>query len=287
MSYTFGASDNNSISATTLASLGATGNRVIYAGWFYPTTLTAGRNYFSFGNAASGIAVNTDTTELRLRQLRTTTTGEYTTTGAGITTNKWFFIAAYAAGLSSPASEFWQAWIGTEESPPAAVTTTPTVSPAGSMTSSTNLIMGNSGTSGAAAQAFQGDIASFMRILSSTNSADNAALIPTANYLSPTASELSLMLDTIILPLWTNGSIGQIVRSQGVYSLVSEINIFDLSTFGNPFYRFQPQNASANTAAMQFNGTPAPVFTANNPGRPVPTLKSIMQPHGGVGSRFL
>jgi hypothetical protein len=153
MAYTFGAATSNSVVANSGISAGANSTAYLVGGWFYPTTLTAGRRYWALGGV-TGLDVGTTTSQIRLTTDRVTTDALTTHATAGITTGKWWFIAVLAAIGSSGIPQVCF-WVGDENQPPLGLIVAPSNGGSGNGTSSTNWTIGNlnAGTS-----SFQGDI---------------------------------------------------------------------------------------------------------------------------------
>lgn len=154
MAYTFGGATGDDITLTTTGSAGGSAQTVLACGWFYPTTLTATRGYWSCGNTF-GAEVDTTTSELRMKTQNATTGGVWTTTGAGITTNKWWFIAWLFSCNNTGPTHAWRVWVGSIDAVPALVTVNNGTAPVGNFTGSTSRTVGNKGTG---TLAFQGDI---------------------------------------------------------------------------------------------------------------------------------
>lgn len=135
-----------SISASASTSIG------VFGGWFLPSALTAGRYYWSAGNVF-GSRVATTTSELEMLSANATTGGLWTTTGAGITTDTWRYIAWLYALNNTGVVGNWRVWVGTFENAPQPVTVTQTTAPVGTFTGSTAANIGNNALSGSAIQA--------------------------------------------------------------------------------------------------------------------------------------
>jgi len=153
MAYTFGAATGDDITWVGTNTAFATNRLTLVCGWWYPTTLTATRGLWSFGNVA-GAEIDTTTSELRLRT-DNTTDGQWTTTGVGLTTNTWTFLAFMASCNNTGPAAAWRVWTATIDTFPTEVTVTSAVAPVGNFTGSTSFTVGNKGTG---TVAFQGDI---------------------------------------------------------------------------------------------------------------------------------
>lgn len=203
MPYTWGAAISDA--ATVLTSFGSTASAYLFTGWFYPTTLTAGRYYTSLGsNAATanyGIRVGTTTSTLQMASA-TGTPGLWTATAdtilfpSGITTNNWWFIAVACSITTTPAVAY-RAWLGTVDIPPAPMTVVNNTAPAG-LNGSGNIIIGN--TTGVAA-AFQGDIATITYWQNNTSTVTTPLGIATGGTI--TNDEATFLENTFLFPIWT------------------------------------------------------------------------------------
>lgn len=195
MSYTFGGGTGNDIVYTTALALGADNTTCLVAGWWYPTTLTATRGYWSAGNIF-GAEVDTTTSEIRLRT-DNTTDGQWVTSGAGIVTGKWHFLAFLAATENTTVAGAWRVWVGTADTRPTRITPTVAVSRSGNYTGSTSFYLGNKGTS---TLSFQGDIGWAFVGVASTVGVNSPFYIGTSGVISDT--EAQLVEDRWITPLW-------------------------------------------------------------------------------------
>ncbi len=197
MAYTVGAGTGDDIAFSTGTTLGADNRSCFVCGWWYPTTLTATRGYWSAGNTF-GAEVDTTTSELRLRT-DNTTDGQWTTTGANITTNKWWFLAFLNATENTGVLSPWRVWVGDVENPPVAVTVTNATAPAGNFTGSSACVIGNKGTG---TLAFRGDVG--WSVFIATDS---------ASHLSVTGVNTTGVIDadveyrayqSLVLPFWSS-----------------------------------------------------------------------------------
>lgn len=153
MSYTFGGATADDITGTTVFVSGADNGSCLVCGWWYPTTLTATRGYWSCGNTF-GAEVDATTSEIRMRT-DNTTDGQWLTSGAGITTNKWWFLAFLSATENTTVAGAWRVWVGDADNPPAEKTVTNPTARSGNYTGNSNFYLGNKGTG---TLAFQGQI---------------------------------------------------------------------------------------------------------------------------------
>lgn len=201
MSYTFGASDFDDISGT-LAQIGASATACLVGGWYYPTTLTAGRGYWSAGNF-TGAEVAPTTSEIRIKSDNVTTDGVWDTSGAGVATNQWHFMMLMGSFLSTGPAVDWRAWLGIGLDPPQEISLTQVTAPAGNCSGSTSMICGSKGPS--SALAFQGEVGQmwWLRCTTSTTAASRS-LIPSATGGVITAEEAQYVYETMVLPMWRN-----------------------------------------------------------------------------------
>ncbi len=153
MAYTVGAGTCDDIAFSTGTSLGADNGSQFVCGWWYPTTLTATRGYWSAG-ATFGAEVDGTTSEIRMRT-DNTTDGQWVTSGAGITTDKWWFLAWLNASENTTVAGAWKVWVGDLQNPPVSVTVTNPTVRSGNYTGSSSCVIGNKGTG---TLAFQGGV---------------------------------------------------------------------------------------------------------------------------------
>jgi hypothetical protein len=153
-SYLFGGASTDDVTFTAEEQLTRDNASWLVAGWWYPSTLTAGRGYWSAGDICSA-RVDTTTSEIRLVFDGATTDGEYTTSGLGMVTDLWQFLAFFGAMESSGNLAGLRVWRATVNDYPAILTPSEVVAPAGNWASSAALTLGNIGTGSAA---FQGNI---------------------------------------------------------------------------------------------------------------------------------
>lgn len=133
-----------------------------------------------------------------MRTANATTGGVYTTSGAGIATNTWWFIAwIWSLSNTGPVGN-WRVYVGTLTTPPTEVTVTTTTSPVGNLTGNTTMTIGNTTAN---STAFQGDIG-VCSLLStgSTGATVNPLGIAAATGL--TQGEADQVLRSYITPMW-------------------------------------------------------------------------------------
>lgn len=253
MAYTFGGGTGDDITFTAPTSTGGNGIEGFVAGWWYPTTLTATRGYWSAGNVF-GAEVDTTTSELRLRT-DNTTDGQWTTTGAGITTNKWWFLAfLYTCNNTGPAAA-WRVWIGDENTAPVVQTPAVAVAAVGNFTGSTSRTIGNKGTG---TVAFQGDIGWFLCL-------SNAGLSTTQSPFGIlTNGALGVDQETrtesrFVMPLWSGRFPIQNYALGSLTAAFSAVHVpLELPSYG----RVWSSSTSPNPLALTINGA---TYTQNEP----------------------
>lgn len=203
MARTIGAATNNRYNWVSVAAVGGNLNATLFAGWFLPTTLTAGRGYWSAG-ATTGLEVGTTTSEVIGRSQATTANSVYISSGAGIVTGQWTFIAHYIDSTNTgPNADQWL-WIGDIQKPPAEVTFTQTTAPTGTFTSQTTIVIGNKGAAGTVA--FQGDVGNCFCAIQSTSVGGPFNLSgygPAGKTATDFANERDFLLKSFVLPWWS------------------------------------------------------------------------------------
>lgn len=219
MPLTFGAATSDNVALALFSNVGATGQAMFFGGWFYPTTLTAGRCYMSFvGSNPSlsySVKVAATTSALQLGSNTGTTAGVWSATAdstlfpSGITTNNWWFIAGLATVVTGPTIT-WKAWLGDANTAPTAMTVTQTTAPVGVLGSTTTVCMGNDRlTAASPTVAFQGDIG-MVNVISGASGVNT--LLPIATPGSVSADEQALIEQTYVLPLWSGRALSRYPR---------------------------------------------------------------------------
>lgn len=221
MAYTFGAAGSDDMTWQIQNPTGGTTTSCVVCGWVYPTTLTAGRGYWGFGNTM-GAEIDTTTSELRLKSQRATANGEWTTTGAGLVTDAWKFLAVF--GSFTGASDGWMAWAGDELTRPQPLTITKAVAPSGSLTGSTNFYLGNKGTS--ATLAFEGDIGDHV-LYRSGMTATATHEFGISAYGTLTQASIDIVYERFVLPAW----LGDVFSLQAVHSHCGTTNNYEALAF--------------------------------------------------------
>ena len=153
MSYTFGGAATDDATSSTASNYGADNTSTLVCGWWYPTTLTATRGYWSAGNVF-GAEVDTTTSDIRMRT-DNTTDGQWLASPCNITTNKWWFIAWLNASENTTVAGYWRVWVGDIDTRPVEVPVTNPTARSGNYTGNSTFYLGNKGTG---SLAFQGDI---------------------------------------------------------------------------------------------------------------------------------
>lgn len=222
MAWTVGAAGTDDMTWAIQNPTGGSTTSGVVAGWIYPTTLTATRGYWSFGNTM-GAEIDTTTSELRMKTQNGTTNGEHTTSGLGLAVNTWKFVALFFSVASG--SSGWAAWAGDENNAPVALTVTQAVAPVGSASGSTNFYLGNKGTS--ATLAFQGDIGNHVLYRSGMTAGATHEFGVTA-YGSPiTAASADIVYNRFVLPAWQ----GEVFSLQSVNSTFGTSNNYECLAF--------------------------------------------------------
>lgn len=164
-------------------------------GWWYPTTLTAGRALWSQGASLTNFAkIDTTTTQLRLVEDHTTD-GEWTTTDAGLVVNKWSFIAFLWTPLNAGGS--WRVWAGAVDAAPTELTVSVAVAAIGNLAGGgANLAVGNATGN----IPIQGDIAEFGYLIADVNTSHPPLFLAAAG--SITDAEADFAYRRFVLPAW-------------------------------------------------------------------------------------
>lgn len=204
MAYTFGGATSDDVTDGSLSSnIGASLTHVLVTGWFYPTTLTAGRGLWS-ASTVIGAEVAAATNEIVLRT-DNTTDGQWTTTGAGLTVDQWTFLAFLNSCNNSGPAAAWRVWSGTVEAPPVECSVAQDTAPVGNFAGSNNFTIGNKGTG---TVAFQGDIESVIvgQHTSSFTVDKTQNVLPIETAGTITQAEADMIYQRLVWPIW-NGEI--------------------------------------------------------------------------------
>jgi hypothetical protein len=200
MPYTFGGATGDDAWIAGNNGPGATSSCGLMIGWWYPTTLTATRVYWGLGTTSAlppKLLVDTTTSELRFMS-NNTTDGIWVSSGAGITTNRWWCIAlAYTFTDTGPAVD-WRLWIGNEVQSPVPISFSQSTAPVGNNTGTTRRVWGNEGSSGSSA--FQGDIGRGTFFQSASHVLGNMMTFRTAGAISDVEAEN--VYHRFVFPWW-------------------------------------------------------------------------------------
>lgn len=198
MAFTFGAATGDDITWTESGSAwGASGRSGLIAGWYLPTTLTAGRALWSVGAAHRAVIAAT-TTEIDLFFDRTTDT-QWTTTGLALAVDQWHFIAVLMNNFNTGVVTNFKVWRSVGTDIPTAVSVAVFTAGAGNATSSTIPTIGNASATGTVA--FQGDIGRFNFIV---GVAANAFIDNTNGSIGVEAERR--IFEDVVLPIWQGNS---------------------------------------------------------------------------------
>lgn len=197
MAYTFGAATGDDINWAAINTAGAGSRTQVVCGWWYPTTLTATRGLWSFGNVF-GAEIDTTTSELRLRT-DNTTDGQWTTSGVGLVTGSWKFLAFYSSTNNTGPAGAWRVWAGDVDTVPTEVTVSVATSPVGNFTGSTAFTIGNKGTG---TVAFQGDVGEVCYYLGGSTASATVHPFGHAAFGTITQAEADLVLDRFVMPAY-------------------------------------------------------------------------------------
>lgn len=271
MSRTYSAT-NNRYNFTVTPSIGANLTATLFAGWFLPTTLTAGRGYWSAGTV-TGLEVGTTTSEL-IGRTQSTTNGVYTSSGAGIAINNWYFIAHYIDATNTGPNSNQYLWIGTIEQAPVEVTFSQTTAPAGTFTGQTTCVIGNKGAAGTVA--FQGSVGNQFVAIQSTNTGGPFNLSgygPTGKSAPDIAAEKQFILNSFVLPWWS----GETFPDRGLNYAFSgaSVNLFTMYALA-----MDSGGATTQTTGLTFqSGAGVSPFLLSVSGTSVGTSRT---PRGGM-----
>ncbi len=200
MAATWGGTTGDDVNAATINNNFNDNTVQLIVGTFYPTTLTATRAYWGSGNNLNRAQIDATTSEIRVVLANATTPGQWLTTGAGITTNRWWFVAWLIACENTTVAGDIRVWVGNETQFPTEVTVTNPTPRSGNYTGSTNFCVGNAGATGTSA--FQGDIGwlSVVSCITATNAV--STLLPTAASGVITNGEADYVLRRWVIPFY-------------------------------------------------------------------------------------
>ena len=257
MAWQFGTPTNNRVQVSQIGT-GATLRTGLVAGWWKPTTLTAGRTYWSQGSIVSARIAAT-TSEMTLHT-DNTTDGLWTTSGAGVVVDQWQFLAFMLSTLNGTPSAAWRVWRGTNDIAPTEVTvvTPPTTAPAGNFTGTGTFTMGQLGSG---TVAFIGQLGSmFSMAKEGTVNAGSSLRGPlkTAAYGAITQDEANVVLERVIRPLWLGNKFPDDVWDTSIDGLATQYLVSFM-----PTEQAQPSPAVGASVRMicQLNSGPTNPMT--------------------------
>lgn len=250
MPYTFGAVNTDDISMPVVSAvIGPTVSGLLTC-WVYPTTITAGRAIFGFGNNIGRIAHSSTANEIDVILPTGGTDGTWTSSGLSLSTNTWRFLAIAWSAVAGPTMDV-KLWAGDGVNPPVAVTITQAVAPTGTFTSASTATIGSGAAS--VSIAFQGDLAQFDLFTTSTAAGANHPFGQSA-YGAFSAESEALLLSRFVLPLWEGRylrrNLGQIVNNTTSSQHIS----VDLTPLGAAYRLVQTTSANESVAALTVNG---------------------------------
>lgn len=199
MPYLMGGSTSDDV--TVASNTANPANSILYFGWWYPTTLTANNGYWGFQNTETRCTISPAATDrIRVVGQRATTDAVWDFQAAGVTVDKWWWIAVMMWGTST----IWNAplgWIGSETAPPSRLSATTVTAGSGNAQTGTagNISLGNTGASVTAA--FQGYVAEYGQILDNGPASDSSFYGIAAGG-STTAATLDFLSGWLMTPLW-------------------------------------------------------------------------------------
>lgn len=198
MAFTFGAATGDDITWTDSASAwGANLRSGVISGWYFPTTLIAGRALWSVGANHRAVIAAT-TTEINLFFDRTNDT-QWTTTGLGLAVGQWHFVAVLMNNFNTGVVTNFKVWRSVGTDIPTAVSVAVITAGTGTATSSTGPVIGN--VSGTGTVAFQGDIGRFDFIVETVAN----SLLGNTNGSIGVEAERRIYED-VVLPIWQGKS---------------------------------------------------------------------------------
>lgn len=240
MPYTFGAATSDYVSISPL-NVCSQNQITMVAGWFYPTTLTAGRVLWCTNAGSQNVLeIDTTTSQLRWTTAGGTTRGVYTVSGDPITTNQWHFIALVTSRTAS--AESLVVWQATETTPPKPMTITTVTPTAGSFVALLTFVIGNLSATGTTA--FQGDIGP-MSIIAASNQNNTGPLVTTSAQTIDQASQ-DVIQRFVIEPCWR----GQLDATQ-ITGSTNQSNAYQVG-FVDRTIRSVRRSAGASTMSTSF-----------------------------------
>lgn len=262
MSYTSGATAASDMTWALQASVGTASSTLLVCGWWKPTTLTAARAYFSFGNILTA-RVGTTTSEIEMISDHVTTDGVFTTSGAGMAVNGWHFLA-FLGNFGSATSD-WSLWKSTSvNEAPQLVTVTNTTAGSGTLTGNGTFYLGNTGNS--ATNAFQGQIGSCSLYVASASTLPNPFGITTYAPPIPAANE-EFIFREFVMPAF----LGRPFPGKGIHTAYPSWQMahIDMEGMAPRAHLWGNSSASPNAAVGTNNGLTfsqdRPPITVNAP----------------------
>lgn len=268
MPHTFGGASGDDINYSAQTAWVTTGRQHLVMAWYHPTTLTAGRVYFGNSNTV-GLRVGATTSELSFVIDHVTTDGVWDTSGAGITTDKWWFIAVYFTSFNTGPAADVVFWVGDVETAPQEISRTRTTAPAGNNTNNSVIAIGNQGSTGNVG--FQGDITNYLHVTDGT--LDTYSLFSQDVNGTIDANAKGQALRRFILPYWSgNWPDCFFLKSFGNNSLSADM-ILHGGTGVRVLYRYG-SGTTGNTYEypLTINGV-----TFSDNGAPRPTVQPLFR----------
>jgi hypothetical protein len=195
VAYNFSLSTDDVSWTESASTYGNTARSNLICGWWYPTALNATRCLWSVGTV-NRCAIATTTSEIDLF-LDRTTDSQHTTSGLGLVTNRWQFIAVLGSFFNTGPTTNYRVWRGFDVEPPLPVTVNVTAAGAGNSATSTLPTVGNLGSGGNVC--FQGDIGRFDYIAGTTGN----SLCRNGTGLISADDEFAIYTN-IVFPIWQN-----------------------------------------------------------------------------------
>lgn len=277
MSWTFGGAASNDMNWSTQLSVGTNLSTFLVCGWWRPTTLTSQRSYFSFGNLQTA-RVATTTSEIQLVTGNATTPGVWTTSGAGIAVNNWYFLAFLCMYRTATAE--WRVWKSTGvEEHPILVPNTNTTAPVGANGSASGTFyLGNAGTS--TTNSFQGQIGSCSMYAVPTAGLPNP--LGVTSYTTFSQQEQDFVLREYVIPAW-QGDPFPIVgnnlgfdggsNSWGMHHFDLEQSVTPRSTVWSNSATYAPAGGVATIQGATFSAERPPVVAGPRNTNPFPGFR--------------
>jgi hypothetical protein len=246
---------------------GNNASNLVY-GWWYPTTLTAGRSYFGNTGNSGGIKVATATDELILRVPCNTTSGDYSSTDADIAVNNWYFIAAAWVSVTGPTIDLAM-WLGTMDTPPRLLSWTVTVAPAGVVNNAAGeLRMGQDNVNTAA---FQGLIHYVNPVICNHTASATLHPLGLSSYSAISAEEETILYERFVAPAWA-GDLARLssygfndVSTQVYNSHGNTLQGAIAATVAKPVLMGRGTATAINPGAITTGGTPPPFAAQAGP----------------------